>query len=144
MLLNSHTFEGLWQVLGILPCKDFSTLFSRLDLYQGQTFENERRDNFSVSLVEKWLNKWQQIHQGNAVQLLKTMRKSCMHQVGNISKTLNLKSKSENYVHYMTLFRLKDITLSYPIISICQIYTFYLQIYTYPIDNKNQKNTHHL
>ena len=44
----------------------------------------------------------------------------------NISKTLNLKSKSENYVHYMTPFRLKDITLSYPIISICQIYTFYL------------------
>ena len=49
MLLNSHTFEGLWQVLGILPCKDFSTLFSRLDLYQGQTFENERRDNFSFA-----------------------------------------------------------------------------------------------
>lgn len=58
MLFNSHTFEGLCQVLGILPCQDFSTLFSRPDLYQGQTFENERRDNFSVSLAEKWLNKW--------------------------------------------------------------------------------------
>ena len=40
--------------------------------------------------------------------------------------TLNEKRKSENYVHYTTPFRLKDITLSYPIISICQIYTFYL------------------
>lgn len=42
-----------------------------------------------------------------------------MHRVGNISKTLNKKSKSENYVYYMTPFRLKDITLSYPIICIC-------------------------